>query len=73
MMTSAFRVWIRPGTTPKWGKVRVLRQKSIGVDEQELVIDGDGLNLEQLVRQQPDVFVMFERIDADGMGMSTAP
>lgn len=60
--TSAYKIWLRPGRTPAWGRVKILRQTYCGVDQYEVIVRGDGLDLEHLVRHQSEDFVMFERI-----------
>jgi len=73
MTISSFRVWTTPGSDPVWGSVIVLRQTRSATDQYDITVQGDGFDLEQLVRKLPRVFIMFERQVADARGLSFAP
>ena len=72
-----FRVWLATGAKERtskwgakertftWGAVKVVDTHSFGPDSDDLVVEGDGSDLEAWVEGHPNWFVLCQKLSAE--------
>lgn len=58
---SAFHVWVNAGRSPFWGDLKIVSAYAVGDGRYDVVLEGDGFDLESMIRIYSDTFLMFER------------